>query len=137
MNNPHTGKTADDPDVHTILIHADERMLFMGYLQRNLGISRDTISCFTDQELFDLYLHHRFGMYERKKIESLRAGDYVTALVNGPVAVQGAAYEVFEIRLSKSYIGLTLLKPNSNIPRDQWCSFDVSGNNLSELFRTD
>ena len=69
------------------------------------------------------------------KIQDLRPGDTVVALVSGPIAVGGATYEVFEIRLRDGYVGLTLLKPNRNIERGMWSSFDVSGNNLSDLFQ--
>lgn len=72
-----------------------------------------------------------------KTIQDLRSGDTVTALVNGPIAVAGATYEVFEIRLRDGYIGLTLLKPNRNVERRAWSSFDVSGNNLSDLFQVE
>jgi len=69
------------------------------------------------------------------KIQNLRSGDTVTALIDGSIAVKGATYEVSEIRLRDGYIGLTLLKPNRDLAKEAWCSFDVSGNNLSELFK--
>ena len=68
------------------------------------------------------------------KIQDLRPGDTVIALVEGPIAVAGASYEVFEIRLRNGYVGLTLLKPNRDVQKKDWSSFDVSGNNLSSLF---
>lgn len=70
------------------------------------------------------------------KIQDLRPGDTVIALQSGPIAVAGASYEVFEVRLRDGYIGLTLLKPNRSVPKAQWSSFDVSGNDLLTMFQT-
>lgn len=69
------------------------------------------------------------------QIQDLRPGDTVTTLVEGPIAVKGATYEVSEIRLGDGYIGLTLLRPNRHIEKKCWDSFDVSGNNLSDMFQ--
>lgn len=71
----------------------------------------------------------------KNQIKDLRPGDTVTALACGPIAVSGATYEVYEIRLGDGYIGLTLLKPNSHVDKHWWDSFDVSGNNLSSMFQ--
>ena len=69
------------------------------------------------------------------QIQDLRPGDTVTSLGEGPIAVKGATYEVHEIRLGDGYIGLTLLRPNRHVEKRWWDSFDVSGNNLSEMFK--
>lgn len=71
----------------------------------------------------------------KHKIQDLSPGETVIALQSGPIAVAGASYEVFEIRLRDGYIGLTLLKPNRSVPKSEWSSFDVSGSNLSTMFQ--
>lgn len=75
-----------------------------------------------------------------KKFQDLLPGDTVTALTDGIIAVCGATYEVYEIQITGSAcFGLTLLKPNSSIPKEEWSTFDVFGSDigLSNLFRID
>lgn len=62
----HTNKVADNSDVHTIMIHADERMYLIGFIQSVVDIDWDAISRYTDQEIFDLYLHYRFNAYGQR-----------------------------------------------------------------------
>ena len=64
--NPHSGKAISDPDVQSILIHSDELMAMIGYLRTILGDEWDYPSC-TDQEIFDLYLYHRFDVWGQLK----------------------------------------------------------------------
>jgi len=57
MDNPHSGKCISDPDVNSILIHADEVMTMIGCLKTILGDEWDYPSC-SYQEIFDLYLSY-------------------------------------------------------------------------------
>tara|TARA_R110002126_G_C10490983_1_gene504911 strand:+ start:148985 stop:149344 length:360 start_codon:yes stop_codon:yes gene_type:complete len=61
MTNPHNGKDISDIDVHPIVVHNDELMAMIGYLRTVLGEDWDYPSC-GQQEIFDLYLYHRFDM---------------------------------------------------------------------------
>jgi len=62
MTNDHSGKDISDIDVHDIVVHNDELMAMIGYLKTPLGDEWDYPGC-DPQEIFDLYLHHRFDMW--------------------------------------------------------------------------
>lgn len=62
MTNHHNGKDISDIDVHPIVVHNDELMAMIGYLRTVLGDEWDYPGN-DPQEIFDLYLYHRFDMW--------------------------------------------------------------------------
>lgn len=55
-------KDPSDPDVDTVLVHADEFMAMIGALLPIMGDGWDHPSC-SRQEIFDLFMYH-FGWHE-------------------------------------------------------------------------